>query len=116
MGAPAANSLAAGLLDLLLPVRCSGCARPGEALCAHCAAGIVAAPEYALPGLDGAAAVGLHEELLREAVVRLKFAGRLSLAAPLGSLLARLLEERAASWAFDAVVPVPCHWTRQLRR
>lgn len=66
------------------------------------------------PQFDLARAVGLYEGALREIVHALKYRGHRSLAAPLGALM----EEADAGLlaGADAVVPVPLHPWRHLRR
>jgi predicted amidophosphoribosyltransferase len=84
-----------GLVDLVLPAGCAGCARPGTArLCAACAghlAGLRARPvrpSPAPPGLPPCVALGGYEGVLREALLCYKERGRYPLAGPLGDLLA----------------------------
>lgn len=51
---------------------------------------------------------------VRECIHRFKYRGQTELARPLGRLAAGLLSESAP--LYDAVVPVPLHWSRFLRR
>lgn len=55
-----------------------------------------------------------YTDEVRECIHRFKYRGRTELARPLGRLAAGLLTETAS--LYDAVVPVPLHWTRFLRR
>lgn len=64
--------------------------------------------------LSGATVLGAYRGRLRAIVRRLKYADMTALAAPLGRSLARRLGEGAGP--YDAVVPVPLHWTRRWRR
>jgi ComF family protein len=107
----------AGLLDLLFPPRCVACAAYGNSLCAACRARIEPAPPIPAPaGLAAIAAVGAHRGVLRQAVLELKFGARLAAVDPLGELLATVIAERWDEWQPEALVPVPIHWTRRLRR
>jgi ComF family protein len=116
----ATGSLKRGLIDLLYPPRCLVCDFPGEpALCAECCSLAVAAdmaPESVALGLERVAAAGRYNGVLREAIHGLKYGRRRGLAAPLGALLARRLEDVLAEWWPDVVMPVPIHWGRRLRR
>src|SRR5581483_7647549 len=109
------RALGEGFLDLLFPPHCGVCGTYGSFFCAGCRAR--AEPPPALdtpPGLAALAAVGAHSGPLREAVLRLKFGARLSLADPLAEMMAASAD--LTEWRPEAVVPVPIHWMRQLRR
>lgn len=56
---------------------------------------------------------GLYEAELRELIHLFKFGGVRSLAAPFGRWLAEAMPRQQR---FDALVPVPLHWWRWLRR
>lgn len=66
------------------------------------------------PQFDFARAFGLYEGALREIVHALKYRGHRSLAVPLSALMEKADMELLAG--ADAVVPVPLHPWRQLRR
>ncbi len=66
--------------------------------------------------LAGVASAGAHEGPLRQAVLALKFAGKVTLAEPLGELLAEAVETLQQEWRCDWAVPIPIHWTRRLLR
>ena len=105
------------LLDLLLPPRCGVCEAYGPALCADCRATIIpfGSGDEPIPmHISDIASAGMHREALQTAVQRLKYAQRVSLAAPLGGLLSGLLAER--DWQPTLVVPVPMHWWRRTLR
>lgn len=76
-----------------------------EGRCALCRSG--------LRGFDAAYCYGAYEGVLRELIHLYKYARVKTLARPLGDLLSAALprDER-----FDAVTPVPLHWTRQWSR
>jgi len=82
------------LLDLVLPVQCVGCARPGALLCSGCAA-CLSAPAFATrprpppPGLPPVWAVAPYGGAARDAVLAYKERGRRGLAPPLAAALAR---------------------------
>ncbi|HHV78773.1 MAG TPA: ComF family protein [Firmicutes bacterium] len=67
---------------------------------------------------DMARAAGCYEYPLKEVIYRFKFAGDVSLSAPLGMLMSwRLLELIAASCSYpDVIVPVPLHPSRLKHR
>ena len=100
------------LVDALLPVRCPVCGRhldgrPG--LCEGCSREL--GPAHA----DGDLLhLGGYARGLDRSVRALKFGGRRAVAGPLGRRLAEGIRE--AGWTVDAVVPVPLHLTRRLRR
>ena len=91
---------------------CPGCGEPAAwptlplAPCLRC----LAAP----PPWDGFYFHGLHQGLLQNLLLKLKFHGQISLARPLGRLLAQhpALERLSA----DCVVPIPLHHDRLTRR
>lgn len=101
-------------LDLVTGSRCSGCERPGRALCPACLADLLGAarparPTPCPPGLAPAFAAGEYDATLRRLVLDLKERGRTPLARPLGALLAGAVEallgpEREAP---VLLVPVP---------
>ena len=69
-------------------------------------------------GIHTIARIGAFEQPLRRLVYRLKFAGQWELAVAAGPLLAQALravmEESAVK--VDALVPLPLHWRRKLKR
>ena len=66
------------------------------------------------PPFDQARACGLYEGPLRQIIHALKYRGHRSLAAPLGALMRHAAASLLAQ--ADAVVPVPLHPWRRLRR
>ncbi|HLJ55260.1 MAG TPA: ComF family protein [Chthonomonadaceae bacterium] len=125
-----------GLLDLLYPPCCLVCGRDdAEPFCAVCRAAIspLSPPfcdrcgiqvgagrlvcdhceEGPQPDFAWSQAVGLYAGVLLTAIQRLKYDGKLALAAPLGALLAESLRTPSpllpAGQRFDLIVPVPLH-------
>ncbi len=102
-------------LDLVHGGRCVGCAAPGRALCRRCSAAL---PTLALsvrptpcpPGLAACFAAGEYDGVLRAMVLAHKEHAALSLARPLGQVLARVVEavlpDRPAAGVV-VLVPVP---------
>lgn len=81
------------VLDLLAGSTCTGCGRPGRALCRPCRASVPLAPVSVRPhpcppGLAPVRAAGEYAGLLRALVLGLKERHRLALVRPLGVLLA----------------------------
>lgn len=74
-------------------------------LCRLCAAGIT--------GFDAAYSYGAYDGRLRTLIHLLKYERIRTLAKPLGVWLAGAFPREQR---FDAVVPVPLHWTRTMRR
>jgi predicted amidophosphoribosyltransferase len=91
------------LVDLVLPVECVGCARPGARLCPTCAA-----PDPRL-AVDAAsfpvAAAARYSGGLRTALIAYKDHGRHDLAVDLAALLALAVRQIAAT--HSCLVPVP---------
>ncbi len=92
------------VLDLLVGSYCLGCARPGRAWCSRCDARLVGwprpvAPEPPPPGLAPCWAAAPYDGVLRDLVVAHKEHHVLTLAAPLGRLL--------AAGALAALAPPP---------
>lgn len=113
--------------DLVLGSACLGCAAPGRVLCPRCAgalprSGALAWPTPAPGGLAPPFAAGPYDGLLKAMVNEHKERGVLSLAAPLGRVLAdvvhAVLHARTRAphvTASNATVPVPppaAHATR----
>ena len=94
-----------------LPAMCGRCAMPlppqGEGGCPACAMRRRRWP------IDSVTCLGYYDGTLRQAVLRMKRLVHLPLARGLGRLLAERIASSVAS--FDAVVPVPMHWTRRWR-
>jgi predicted amidophosphoribosyltransferase len=87
-----ARTLAAELVDLVLPAGCAGCGATGAPWCAGCAAGV--GPPRLLPGHRGrppTLAAGAYSGALRTALLAYKERGRRELAGPLAGLLATAL-------------------------
>ena len=79
--------MAQSLVELVLPTRCAGCGRPGEAWCSRCAATVP--PPPTLPGVPGCDVVivgGAYEAHLRRAVLALKREHRSAAAAVANAL------------------------------
>lgn len=107
-----------GLLDLLYPRRCPLCdAWSDESPCASCCSDMVPAEPGFRTGdgsISGYATLFDYTGRAAEAVKRLKYGRRTSLAAWMSSALARRYDEIGDP--VDAVVPVPIHWTRRCMR
>lgn len=100
------SSLAAALLDLLLPGGCGGCAAPGAAWCPTCA-GRTGPPRWTRGrGGPPVLAVGRYGGPLRQALILYKERGRRDLA----PVLARLLAGALATAMPPATWPGPA-WT-----
>ena len=132
-----ASHLARAALDAALPQRCALCAAPSAAccLCDGCAAALApggaccprcAAPSAAAtpcgrclahpPAFDAAVAAGLYAFPLDHLVLALKRGVDLSIAAALGTVLARAAAAQGAPARVDALVPMPLAAERQRAR
>lgn len=102
-------------LACMLPLssgHCRRCAQPfanttDNHLCANC----LRRP----PAFSGVYALGIYQGALKDAIHKLKYHDRLTLAKPLGQGLAALVTADEESFRPDCVVPVPLH-PRRLRR
>ena len=134
-----------GAASLLYPPQCAVCRRPlvvprdppmcgacfrnmptvGRDVCLKCGApqgphvGVV--PKCVMcrgvtPGLARTVAVGSFDGSLAESLRLMKFARRLDLAPMLGALLAGQVRGAEFRDRLDAIVPVPLHWRRAMRR
>ncbi|MDG4820904.1 ComF family protein [Asanoa sp. WMMD1127] len=108
----------AALADLVLPAECAGCRTPHVPLrrgaCADCAASLAALrphaarPNPAPAGLPPCTAVGDYAGPLREALLAYKERGRVTLATPLGTLLAEAVALAAGGVRRPVtLIPVP---------
>lgn len=124
------------VLDVLFPVACVSCVRPGTWFCAPCAARVadphpacVVCGERAAHGrtcaacrertpLAGLIAAGAYQDpILRKAVHALKFSGIRDVAAPLGGLLARRVAAAlGGALPTFTLVPIPLHPRRERHR
>lgn len=113
-------NLRCGLLDLLFPPKCPFCRRVTDTgVCEACREKLPWVPEEEIlredAGLFRCAAPLYYEGPVRDALLRLKFAGGIGAAEPLGELIAAC----AAEWlsgAFDCVTWVPVSKKRLKRR
>ncbi len=105
------------LLDWIFPSRCGLCGQIGQpAICQECRKEFVPSSELTRHNetpLEVVAAPFGYEGRASQAVRRLKFARATSLARPMSCELARFCLQLPN---FDAVVPVPIHWSRRAGR
>ena len=106
---PRPGTVARAAADLLMPLVCAGCARPGRWLCQGCSAllsgpGRRVAPTPAPAGLPAVAAVAAYDGPVRDLLVAYKERGLLRLAGPLGAAVAAAV--RALPPGPSVVVPV----------
>ena len=133
------------LLDLLYPPLCRSCGErlekhDGRNICPACWSRIQPVPEPSctvcgapaetpLPEgrpcilcpegeiyFDRAAAVALYSGVMRDCIHWFKFRFKRNLHKSLGALLQAGFQEKYPAEQFDAVIPVPLHWTRQRQR
>ena len=64
-------------------------------------------------GFDAAYSFGFYEDELRKLIHLFKYGRVQTLAAPLGTLLARALPREQS---FDVIVPMPLHWRKRWQR
>jgi predicted amidophosphoribosyltransferase len=102
-----------GLVELVLPGECPGCAAPGAAgLCPSCRRELSglrprpARPTPAPPGLPPCVAMGGYHGVLREVLLAYKERGRYPLARPLGDLLATAVRGTLLATGHPAGTPV----------
>lgn len=124
----AGQSVAMGLLEVLLPPACAGCGRFGERLCRECIAGFrpAGAPQDRFASADPSTVVGGALELavaafthggnLRRALQRLKYGGSGHIAEPLARAAAPALEALTRVCGPLPLVPVPVHEARRRQR
>lgn len=122
-----------GLWELIYPASCLLCSAPGLHFCAACRAALASSALAACPrcaadlgpyaqcsacprerfAFDAALRLASYEGLARSTVLRLKWGWSETLAELLGQLWA---QTQTCPEPVDAIVPVPLHWSRRLRR
>ncbi|WP_432831482.1 ComF family protein [Dactylosporangium sp. CA-092794] len=112
-----------GLVDLVLPATCAGCAEPAaRALCARCRAALASArpqptrPDPEPPGLPPTFALAAYAGALRRAIVQYKEENRHELTGALGGLLARVVARSCSNRGPAGVVLVPIPGTAAAAR
>jgi predicted amidophosphoribosyltransferase len=103
------------VLDLLLPVGCAGCGRPGAPACTGCAASLAGPPVAVLPspapcGLPPPYTVATYDGVVRELLLAAKERGAVGVLPLLGAALSTAVTEAAAGLPADRpvlLVPVP---------
>lgn len=113
------------LLDLVLPLECGGCARPGTRWCAACAQALTVRPDEPIvvtPRLDPGVPVfslGRYAGPRRAAIIAMKERGRTDLIAPLATAVGAAIT-RLMTWGVVdvpvTVVPAPTRWSAARRR
>lgn len=128
------GGLGRGLLDLVYPPRCPGCARVGELFCEKCRSAVRPYPIATCPRcgrgqtsrslcaacaaepaqIDGICPATIYTHPMREAIQSYKYENMRDLAGPLAQWL-------VAAWhahdiTADVIVPVPLHARREAER
>lgn len=99
-------------LPQLPPKRCPSCGGPADTLlaqCRHC----LARPAYPW---QLAVSAFPFQGLARTAIHRLKYRGKTQLAPALALRMAEAWRQYGQAFIPDAIVPIPLHWWRRLRR
>lgn len=107
------------LLDLVLPVLCGGCGRPGTGWCAECAESLAGPPLRVWPRVDPGVpcwALSRYDGPARQAVLSAKERGRRDLADPLGAALANGLARLCALDRPLVLIPAPTRSAAARRR
>lgn len=107
------------LLDWIYPQKCGLCARFGaDAICPSCLSEFSRCPELRAKcqaPLDFQGSLFLHESRAAQAVRRLKYSRITSLVHPLAGMI-RDGYESLSEEEWEAVVPIPIHWSRRSSR
>lgn len=115
---PVARRAASALLELVLPLPCTGCGTIGPALCPACRAALAPAVQRrtlgrgALPVSSGFA----YDGVARRVLLAYKNEGRTDLRAPLAAALGAAVRDALAAVPGDGVVLVPMPPTVRSRR
>ncbi|MDO3335231.1 ComF family protein, partial [Mycobacteroides abscessus subsp. bolletii] len=105
------------MLDLVLPLMCGGCGAPAVRWCDDCACAFSTQPAVVGTRVDPGVPVlslGRYAGVRRQAIVTMKDRGRRDLAAPLGVVLARGVDQLLRWNLIErpvTLVPAPTRWT-----
>jgi len=102
-------------MDLVFPPTCVSCQRAGSYLCSICwedKVNLVTNSSRTFDYVDDFLALAEHSEAIRAAIHALKYEHLTQIAKPLATQLAHQLNK----WTFDAIIPIPLHYSRQTER
>lgn len=105
------------MLDLVLPLMCGGCGSPSVRWCDDCACAFSTQPAVVSTRVDPGVPVlslGRYAGVRRQTIVTMKERGRRDLAAPLGIVLARGVDQLLRWNLIErpvTLVPAPTRWT-----
>ncbi|MEZ6141373.1 MAG: ComF family protein [Zavarzinella sp.] len=134
------QAIVGGIRDLIFPSLCAWCREPcadDVSFCPKCTTEILTDGHYTCPKCltnvsplahvadgcsmcekdtfhyDHASRLNYYDGTIRDIILQMKQQQGLVLAYSLGVLWGRHFQERFAQYQFDAIVPVPLHWTRR---
>lgn len=123
-----------GFIDLLYPPRCLLCKSGGKDwLCEECVQNIDTSPLpfcyecmkefFDVPDVcpecnsrNFACSLGFYEDILKEAICRLKYEGKIVIGEKLGKLMFQKCFNFFSPSSFDLILPVPLHKSRRTAR
>ncbi len=95
------------LLDLLFPIQCLGCNKPGEWLCQNCLEKIKINSFAKFLKEDIWVATDYNQALIKKILYSYKYNFVTNLGEKLGDLLVAFLKAGSKDLNFDLVIPVP---------
>jgi ComF family protein len=103
-----------GIFDLIFPVKCLECGKPGRYVCDNCLKKVEQVKQTRTPNFDRVFSVWRYDGVIRKAILALKYKFALDIAKELADRFVESYQKFSLPVLDKAVlVPVPIHWRRE---